>query len=174
MTTWEIILDPQLVEIYETDEVALRANREGRLTDPQRGRLKRVHWRNIRRYGVQAAIAAAIFVASLVLSLPVVVQGAVLLYMVWRLLRVARYVARSNREIREGSVRMYPGRLQKYVRAGIRILYCERGTFYNLPDREWNAFKHNERYRVFSTPRTNLIVGAHPVHRDEPLPEAWK
>jgi hypothetical protein len=69
---------------------------------------------------------------------------------------------------------MYPGRLNKVVWKGLRIMFCERGEFYNLPNGEWDAFDHYRRYRVYCTPYTHLIVGAQPVHKDEPLPEAWK
>jgi|GEM_PF-6633691 len=180
MTTWDIILDSRLVDVYQLDELTLKTNRTGRMTDGQREYLGLYRWRKIRRMSIVAVIALFLVIGSSLLPVNgflIVFKRAFkivfLLTLLIQLVRMVRFYQHTEIDMRAGKVRMYPGRLNKVVWYGIRILFCERGAFYSLPDREWNAFEHYCRYRIFCTPRTNIIVGAHPVHRDEPLPEAW-
>ena len=180
MNMWDTILDARLVEIYDIDEASLKTNRSGRMTDKQRQRLQTLRWQRIRRYGMTAIVALILWLASGFFSTGGVfglvvnfIRIILLLVVLTQIGRIVSHHRRTNREISDGRVLMYPGRLNKVVWYGTRIMYCERGTFYKLSDAEWDAFDDYGRYRVFCTPYTKTIVGAQPVHRDEPLPEAW-
>ena len=180
MHNWEIILAPSLVEVYELDRETLQTNRQGRMTDKQRQRLQQVRQRRLRRRGLLVGITfLMLFGTAFTTSGRIsnsemwILRGVLALIFLVHATRTYSFYRLSAQEIRDGRVRMYPGRLHKVTRPGERVLYCETGEFRNLTNQEWDAFEHRLRYRVYSTPYTNLIVGAHPVHRDEPLPEAW-
>ena len=180
-TTWENIIDTRLADVYGLDDATLQSNRRGRMTEVQRSRLGQMRWHRIRVLSRPLIVAFVFFL--LLGQVPVIgfaafllgfLRGLLLLIAISQTVRVIYFYYRTTTEIADGKVRMYPGRLNKVVWKGIHILFCERGEFYHLPRREWDAFDHYGRYRVYSTPYTNVILAAQPVHRDEPLPEAWK
>ena len=181
MTTWDNIIDARLVDVYSVDDMTLRDNRRGRMTENQRSRLKQLRWRRIALLSRSLLLAALLFfllgripLTGFFAGLMWFPRGLLLLIVLVQAIRIFYFYHRSSNEITEGKVRMYPGRLSKVVWGGIRILFCERGEFYHLSNREWEAFDHQGRYRVYCTPDTKVILAAQPVHRDEPLPEAWK
>ena len=180
MSEWEPILDERLVEIYGFDKETLLANRRGKLTIAQKARLEKMRWPRIAKYGLVALIIFAIWfvlgmiaVGGILGGLLGVIRFILLIGFLFQVWRGFLFYWRTGQEIAAGDVLMYPGRLNKIEWNTIRIMYCERGEFYELPMREWNAFEHYKRYRVFCTPRSKVIVAAQPVHKDEPLPEAW-
>lgn len=177
---WEPIVDARLVEVYGVDVPTLKTNRQGRMTKAQQQRLQRVRWHKIGMNVAIGSVALVMFLAlsaiptegvlTTVLACPRLILGATVLLQAWF---AVQFFWRTSREIATGKVKMYPGRLHRVMWYGSRILFCERGEFYNVPRREWEAFDHHERYRVFCTPHTKVILAAQPVHQDEPLPEAW-
>jgi hypothetical protein len=181
MTTWDNIIDARLVDVYGVDDATLKDNRRGRMTETQRSRLKGLRWRRIALLGRSLIIALLLYfllgripLTGFLAALMWFPRALLLLIVLIQTIRIFHFYRRSSGEIAEGKVRMYPGRLSKVVWYGIRILFCERGEFYYLPNREWEAFDHQGRYRVYCTPYTKVILAAQPVHRDEPLPEAWR
>lgn len=180
MNQWETIIDERLVDVYGVDKATLETNRRGKLTDAQIARLRKLRWPRIAKHSAWFVLSLVAWyllgtvsangIFAFLLGFIRLVLILVVLLEAWRVLYFYWY---TTQEIARGEVKMYPGRLQKIVWNKIRIMYCERGEFYGLPNREWNAFDHYKRYRVFCTPRTKIIVAAQPVHRDEPLPEAW-
>jgi hypothetical protein len=180
-TVWENIIDARLVDVYGVDDATLQSNRHGRMTDNQRSRLRSMRWHKIRVLSRPLLVALVGYflsglmpVAGFAAGIFGFLRGLLLLISISQVVRIGYFYYRTTTEITEGKVRMYPGRLNKVVWKGIRILFCERGEFYHLPNREWDAFDHYGRYRVYSTPYTHVILAAQPVHRDEPLPEAWR
>ncbi len=178
--SWEHILDARLVTLYDIDVPTLKTNRQGRMTPQQRQRLQRRRWRKIGNHTTRGVIALGLL--AILIAVPAENLFAIVLAIVRFIVGVAaitqlwfawRYFRRTSREIAAGNIKMYPGRLHHVEWYGIRILFCERGEFYNVPRHEWEAFDHHARYRIFCTPHTKIILAAQPVHQDEPLPEAW-
>src|SRR5690606_30793545 len=106
-------------------------------------------WRRIGRYGITAICAIVICLMTRIFSttglltlLLGVLQTVLLLISLIQIARMIIHYRQSERELENARVLMYPGRLNKVIWYRIRILFCERGTFYNLSNREWDAFDH--------------------------------
>lgn len=176
MADWEPIIDPRLVAAYGVDLTTLQANRRGQMTAQQREALMKQRGALVLRRLRAPAITVVVLVALLLLTPNPFVNGLRLIFaltLIIQLVFVFRFHQRMNREINAGEAKMYAGRVVKRSFSAVRILYCEYGEFMNLPQREWDAFEHRGRYRIYCTPRSNIIIAAQPVHKDEPLPEAW-
>lgn len=179
MADWEPIIDEGMVAVYGVDSATLAANRRGQMTERQREVLIAGRRTLLVRRLLSPILTLILLVVLLVirgnessgfLDAVSLLVLAVLLLQAWGVFRFHR---RLTREIDEGVVRMYAGRVVKRSLSAVRLLYCEYGEFPNLPLREWDAFTHRGRYRIFCTPRTHIILAAQPIHKDEPLPEAW-
>lgn len=179
MAEWEPIIDAGMVAVYDVDSATLTANRRGQMTTRQREALmagrRMLVVRRLRSPVLTLILLVILLVirgggSSGILDAVSVLALVILLVQAWG---VFRFYRRLTREINEGAVRMYAGRVVKRTFSAIRLMYCEYGEFPNLPMREWDAFAHRGRYRIFCTPRSRIILAAQPVHKDEPLPESW-
>lgn len=179
MAEWEPIIDAGMVAVYGVDSATLTANRRGQMTTRQREVLMAERGalllRRLRLPALTLILLVSLLVfrdgrGSRILDAVTLFALANLIFQAWGMFRFYR---RLTREINEGVVRMYAGRVVKRTFSAIRLMYCEYGEFPNLPMREWDAFAHRGRYRIFCTPRSRIILAAQPVHTDEPLSEAW-
>lgn len=173
MTNREPIIEPRLAAVYPLDPMTLTTNHKGRMTDTQRDYLKRWRRSKLLRLLAISATAALLTIASVWFVAAACVRIFLLGVALIQLWRTVRFYRRSSGELAAGVVRMYEGRLYKKQYYWTRVLFCERGEFPNLPLREWDAFDHFGRYRVYCTPHTRIILAAQPIHQDEHLPKSW-
>jgi hypothetical protein len=166
----------KLAKIFGFDTAALNANREGRMTAPQRRKVLRRGGMAVVGRAVQTLVTGAACGALIYLDAPMLILlfGLILLGLPGLLFAesTCSILLAVLADLRTGEVRVAPSRV-KHARH-TRTLYVERTIFRNVTRAEYNAFRSRGRYRVYYAARSKVILSAETVAADAPIPDSWR
>jgi len=151
----------ELLRVFNLGPTDLEANRAGRLSDMQAGRLRRSGWNNLLLTGVVGIVLAAIlaFVANRPLK-PAQYITALVLFGATAAVGV-HYFRKTHAAARDGRVDCLMGPAQIQMRGKAGFFLAIAGKSFKLPVRPWHV-ANGVHYRAYIAPRANQIVAMEP------------
>ena len=182
-----IQLNVTLAEALNFTQSTLKANRNGRMTHEQTEIVRQQSYARLRKYAGKLLIRLGILVAYVGIAYvinPFATTTVVLLIggclfglpAFFQTIDIRDAWSDLRTDINQREVKMVVGRVKfaQYGEKARHLIHIERQTFHDLPEQVLSVFTAGERYRIYYSAKTKIILSAEPIDPNARIDDSWE